>query len=197
MREIIIATKNVGKVKDFEALFAPKGFEVKSLLDFPALEDVEETGTTFAENATIKAETISKKLNKIVIADDSGLAIDALNGEPGVYSARYAGEDKDDDANIDKVLTKLQGVPFKQRTGRFHCALAIAVPNEQTIVVEGTCEGYILTERRGENGFGYDPIFFVEQWNRSMAELSKAEKNKISHRAHALRKLAPFIDAQF
>ncbi|MEH7357638.1 XTP/dITP diphosphatase [Priestia aryabhattai] len=197
MREIIIATKNAGKVKDFETLFSPKGFKVTSLLDFPEIEDVEETGVTFAENATLKAETISSALNKPVIADDSGLAIDALNGEPGVYSARYAGENKDDNANIEKVLQKLHDVPFEKRTARFHCTLAIAVPGKRTEFVEGTCEGRILEEKRGENGFGYDPIFFVEKWNCSMAELSKEQKNQISHRANALEKLAPLIDAQF
>lgn len=197
MREIIIATKNAGKVKDFETLFSPKGFKVTSLLDFPEIEDVEETGATFAENATLKAETISSALNKPVIADDSGLAIDALNGEPGVYSARYAGENKDDNANIEKVLQKLHDVPFEKRTARFHCTLAIAVPGKRTELVEGTCEGRILEEKRGENGFGYDPIFFVEKWNCSMAELSKEQKNQISHRANALEKLAPLIDAQF
>ncbi|AKP79695.1 MULTISPECIES: XTP/dITP diphosphatase [Priestia] len=197
MREIIIATKNAGKVKDFETLFSPKGFKVTSLLDFPEIEDVEETGVTFAENATLKAETISSALNKPVIADDSGLAIDALNGEPGVYSARYAGENKDDNANIEKVLQKLHDVPFEKRTARFHCTLAIAVPGKRTELVEGTCEGRILEEKRGENGFGYDPIFFVEKWNCSMAELSKEQKNQISHRANALEKLAPLIDAQF
>lgn len=197
MREIIIATKNAGKVKDFETLFSPKGFKVKSLLDFPEIEDVEETGVTFADNATLKAEAISSALNKLVIADDSGLAIDALNGEPGVYSARYAGENKDDNANIEKVLQKLNDVPFEKRTARFHCALAIAVPGKRTEIVEGTCEGHILEEKRGENGFGYDPIFFVEKWRCSMAELSKEQKNQISHRANALKKLAPLIDAQF
>ncbi|WEA43930.1 XTP/dITP diphosphatase [Priestia aryabhattai] len=197
MREIIIATKNAGKVKDFETLFSPKGFQVKSLLDFPEMEDVEETGVTFAENATLKAEAISFALNKPVIADDSGLAIDALNGEPGVYSARYAGENKDDNANIEKVLQKLNDVPFEKRTARFHCALAIAVPGKRTEIVEGTCAGHILEEKRGENGFGYDPIFFVEKWRCSMAELSKEQKNQISHRANALKKLAPLIDAQF
>ncbi|MED4004535.1 XTP/dITP diphosphatase [Priestia aryabhattai] len=197
MREIIIATKNAGKVKDFETLFSPKGFKVTSLLDFPEIEDVEETGVTFAENATLKAETISSALNKPVIADDSGLAIDALNGEPGVYSARYGGENKDDNANIEKVLQKLHDVPFEKRTARFHCTLAIAVPGKRTELVEGTCEGRILEEKRGENGFGYDPIFFVEKWNCSMAELSKEQKNQISHRANALEKLAPLIDAQF
>lgn len=197
MREIIIATKNAGKVKDFETLFSPKGFKVKSLLDFPEIEDVEETGVTFSENATLKAEAISSALNKPVIADDSGLAIDALNGEPGVYSARYAGENKDDNANIEKVLQKLNDVPFEKRTARFHCALAIAVPGKRTEIVEGTCEGHILEEKRGENGFGYDPIFFVEKWRCSMAELTKGQKNQISHRANALKKLAPLIDAQF
>ncbi|MBY0197634.1 XTP/dITP diphosphatase [Priestia megaterium] len=197
MREIIIATKNAGKVKDFETLFSPKGFKVKSLLDFPEIEDVEETGVTFAENATLKAEAISSALNKPVIADDSGLAIDALNGEPGVYSARYAGENKDDNANIEKVLQKLNDVPFEKRTARFHCALAIAVPGKRTEIVEGTCEGHILEEKRGENGFGYDPIFFVEKWICSMAELTKEQKNQISHRANALKRLAPLIDAQF
>jgi XTP/dITP diphosphohydrolase len=197
VREIIIATKNAGKVKDFETLFSPKGFKVKSLLDFPEIEDVEETGVTFAENATLKAEAISSALNKPVIADDSGLAIDALNGEPGVYSARYAGENKDDNANIEKVLQKLNDVPFEKRTARFHCALAIAVPGKRTEIVEGTCEGHILEEKRGKNGFGYDPIFFVEKWRCSMAELSKEQKNQISHRANALKKLAPLIDAQF
>lgn len=197
MREIIIATKNAGKVKDFETLFSPKGFKVKSLLDFPEIEDVEETGVTFPENATLKAEAISSALNKPVIADDSGLAIDALNGEPGVYSARYAGENKDDNANIEKVLQKLNDVPFKKRTARFHCALAIAVPGKRTEIVEGTCEGHILEGKRGENGFGYDPIFFVEKWRCSMAELTKEQKNQISHRANALKRLAPLIDAQF
>ncbi|MBY0092855.1 XTP/dITP diphosphatase [Priestia megaterium] len=197
MREIIIATKNAGKVKDFETLFSPKGFKVKSLLDFPEIEDVEETGVTFAENAKLKAEAISSALNKPVIADDSGLAIDALNGEPGVYSARYAGENKDDNANIEKVLQKLNDVPFEKRTARFHCALAIAVPGKRTEIVEGTCEGHILEEKRGENGFGYDPIFFVEKWRCSMAELTKEQKNQISHRANALKRLAPLIDAQF
>ncbi|MCM3795591.1 MULTISPECIES: XTP/dITP diphosphatase [Priestia] len=197
MREIIIATKNAGKVKDFETLFSPKGFKVKSLLDFPEIEDVEETGVTFAENATLKAEAISSALNKPVIADDSGLAIDALNGEPGVYSARYAGENKDDNANIEKVLQKLNDVPFEKRTARFHCSLAIAVPGKRTEIVEGTCKGHILEEKRGENGFGYDPIFFVEKWRCSMAELTKEQKNQISHRANALQKLAPLIDAQF
>ncbi|WP_110111534.1 XTP/dITP diphosphatase [Bacillus sp. CGMCC 1.16541] len=194
MKELIIATQNAGKVKEFQSLFHEKGFVVKSLLDFLHIEDIEETGTTFIENAMIKAEAVSQLLNKVVIADDSGLAVDALDGEPGVYSARYAGNEKDNEANIQKVLMKLQGVPSEKRTARFHCALAIAIPNEETAVVEGTCEGTILEEKRGEGGFGYDPIFFVDEWNRTMAELSKEQKNNISHRAKALEKLVPLIE---
>lgn len=189
MKQIIIATKNKGKVADFEVLFAPRGIQVKSLLDFEEDMDIEETGTTFKENAILKAEGISKLLNETVIADDSGLAVDALNGEPGVYSARYAGESKDDAANIEKVLHNLAGVPQDQRTARFHCALAIARPGKETLVVEGHCEGIIADKPAGEFGFGYDPIFFVPEEGKTMAQLSKEEKNKISHRAAAMRKM--------
>ncbi|WP_102345356.1 XTP/dITP diphosphatase [Bacillus sp. Marseille-P3661] len=190
MREILIATKNLGKVKEFKSLFSQKGIAVKSLLDFPAIEDVEETGETFIENAKLKAETIAKQFNEIVIADDSGLSIDALNGEPGVYSARYAGEPKSDLANIEKVLEKLSGVPFGKRTARFYCVLAVAIPDKETKCIEGTCEGIITESPVGENGFGYDPIFYVREKEKTMAELTNEEKNTISHRANAMKKLA-------
>lgn len=189
MKSVIIATKNIGKAKEFEKLFLPKGLAVKTLLDYPDIEDVEETGTTFEENAILKAETIANNLGVRVIADDSGLEIDALEGRPGVYSARYAGPEKNDENNIDKVLEELQGVPEKERTARFCCALAMAEPGMETLTVFGTCEGRILNERRGTNGFGYDPIFFVEEEGKAMAELASNEKNKISHRAKAIRKL--------
>jgi XTP/dITP diphosphohydrolase len=189
VKEVIIATKNAGKAKEFQSLFAEKGIEVKSLLDFDNVPDINETGKTFVENAVLKAEAIANYFNKIVIADDSGLAVDALDGKPGVYSARYAGEQKNDQANIEKVLAELKGVPFEQRTARFHCALAVAIPQGRTVVVEGTCEGYITEEARGTNGFGYDPIFYVPDKQKTMAELSKEEKNKISHRANALKEL--------
>ncbi|MEH7223045.1 XTP/dITP diphosphatase [Bacillus sp. JJ1566] len=189
MKEIMIATKNSGKVKEFKDLFARQGIEVKSLLDYPNIEDVEETGVTFAENAQIKADSIAKKLHIPVIADDSGLAIDYLDGRPGVYSARYAGEHKNDLDNLNKVLDELKGVPNEKRTARFHCALALAIPGEETEIVEGTCEGIIKEEPVGENGFGYDPIFFVPDKGKTMAELSKDEKNQISHRGNALKKL--------
>ncbi|WP_044894582.1 XTP/dITP diphosphatase [Bacillus alveayuensis] len=197
MKEVIIATKNAGKVKEFQTLFAEKAVKVKSLLDIEDAPDVEETGETFAENAILKAETIANYLNKVVIADDSGLAVDALGGKPGVYSARYAGEHKNDKENMAKVLEELNGVPFEQRTARFHCALAVAIPNQRTVVVEGTCEGYIAEAPTGTNGFGYDPIFYVPEQQKTMAELSKEEKNKISHRANALKKLEKIWDELF
>lgn len=189
MKQVVIATKNKGKAKDFEALFAPLGYEVVTMFDVAPNMEIEETGTTFEENAVLKAETLAKALNTIVIADDSGLAVDALNGEPGVYSARYAG-DHDDEANIVKVLEKLTGVPKEKRTARFCCALAIAGPEMETFTVFGTCEGIMLEEKRGTNGFGYDPIFYVPHLQRAMAELSPEEKGAISHRGNAIRKLA-------
>jgi XTP/dITP diphosphohydrolase len=189
MEEVIIATKNSGKAKEFERIFQAKGILVKTLLDFPVIEDVEETGTTFEENAKIKSETIANLLGKMVIADDSGLEVDALDGRPGVYSARYAGPQKNDEDNIDKVLAELNGVPENERTARFRCVLAVSQPGKKTVTFSGACEGIILTERRGTNGFGYDPIFFVEAKEKAMAELNPEEKNKISHRAMAIKKL--------
>ena len=189
MKQVVIATKNKGKAKDFEALFQPLGYEVVTMFDVAPDMEIEETGTTFEENAILKAETLAKELNMIVIADDSGLVVDALGGEPGVYSARYAG-DHDDEANIVKVLENLADVPAEKRTARFMCALAIAGPEMGTTTVFGTCEGVILDEKRGTNGFGYDPIFFVPELDRSMAQLTPEEKGAISHRGNAIRKLA-------
>ncbi|MFF2447753.1 XTP/dITP diphosphatase [Neobacillus sp. NPDC058068] len=195
MNEVIIATKNPGKAREFEHIFASRGIVVRTLLDFPEIPDVEETGSTFEENAILKAEAVSKALNKMVIGDDSGLMVDALEGRPGIYSARYAGEPKNDQNNTDKVLSELKNVPEAERTARFYCALAVAVPGQETITVSGTCEGRILEERRGSNGFGYDPVFYVPEQGSAMAELSSDEKNKISHRANALKKLDVVLDS--
>lgn len=192
MKQVVIATKNKGKAKDFEALFTPLGYEVVTMFDVAPDMEIEETGTTFEENAVLKAETLSKALRTIVIADDSGLAVDALDGAPGVYSARYAG-DHDDEANIVKVLENLKGLPEEKRTARFMCALAIAGPDLETTTVFGSCEGIILEEKRGTNGFGYDPIFFVPALDRAMAELTPEEKGAISHRGNAIRKLADLL----
>lgn len=195
MKEVIIATKNPGKAKEFEHIFASRGITVRTLLDFPEIADVEETGTTFEENAILKAEAVSRLLNKMVIGDDSGLIVDALDGRPGIYSARYAGEHKNDQENTDKVLRELAGVSEADRTARFYCALAVALPNQEVITVSGTCEGRILEERRGSRGFGYDPVFYVPEKGLAMAELPSSEKNKISHRANALKKLDTVLDS--
>lgn len=188
MKQVVIATKNKGKAKDFEAIFKPLHYEVVTMLDIASDMEIEETGTTFEENAILKAEALSQALGKLVIADDSGLAIDALGGEPGVFSARYAG-DHDDEANIQKVLEKMQGIPDEERTARFVCAIAISGPNIETRTFLGACEGRILHEKRGTNGFGYDPIFYVPELGRTMAELTPEEKGAISHRGNAIRKL--------
>lgn len=188
MKQILVATNNKGKVRDFEQLFKPHGIEVISLKDLNEPIEVEETGTTFEENAILKAEETAKILGKWVISDDSGLEIDALNGEPGVYSARYAGEPKDDEANIDKALNGLKDIPEGSREARFRCVLAIAGPGIETKTFSGSCDGSILFERHGENGFGYDPIFYVPSEGKAMAELTPAEKATISHRGVAMRK---------
>ncbi|MEH7248818.1 XTP/dITP diphosphatase [Neobacillus niacini] len=195
MKEVIIATKNPGKAKEFEHIFAPRGIKVRTLLDYPEIADVEETGKTFEENAILKAEAVSLALNKMVIGDDSGLIVDALEGRPGIYSARYAGEPKSDQKNLEKVLGELKGIPEENRTARFYCALAVALPGKETITVAGTCEGRILEEQRGTNGFGYDPVFYVPEKGYAMAELSSDEKNKISHRANALKQLDVILDS--
>ncbi|MCM3458289.1 XTP/dITP diphosphatase [Bacillus atrophaeus] len=194
MKEAIIATHNPGKVKEFKDILAPKGYDVKSLADIGFLEEIEETGHTFEENAVLKAEAVAKAVNKMVIADDSGLSVDNLGGSPGVYSARYAGEQKDDTANINKVLQELKGIEKEQRTARFRCALAVSIPGKETKTVEGHVEGYIAEEPKGENGFGYDPIFIVKDKDKTMAELTSDEKNKISHRANALKKLSQLLE---
>ncbi|AFI29359.1 non-canonical purine NTP pyrophosphatase [Bacillus subtilis] len=195
MKEAIIATHNPGKVKEFKEILEPKGYDVKSLAEIGFTEEIEETGHTFEENAILKAEAVAKAVNKMVIADDSGLSIDNLGGRPGVYSARYAGEQKDDQANINKVLSELKGIEKEQRTARFRCALAVSIPGEETKTVEGHVEGYIAEEPRGEYGFGYDPIFIVKDKDKTMAELTSDEKNKISHRADALKKLSKLLEA--
>lgn len=187
--EILIATNNAGKAKEFEALFAKKGFKVKTLRDFPEIPEVEETGVTFEENARLKAETIARRLNMLVLADDSGLKVDALDGAPGVFSARYAGEFKSDAANNAKLMHELTGVSKEERTAQFHCTLALALPGKDSLVVEGEVEGIILTIPKGDNGFGYDPLFFVESKGKTMAELTQEDKNTLSHRAVALEKL--------
>jgi ribonuclease PH len=186
---IIVATRNPGKAKEFQAIFSEKGYQVKTLLDYPDLPDVEETGTTFEENARLKAETIASVLNCPVLADDSGLMVAALNGQPGIYSARFAGEPKCDASNNAKLLHELTGVPKEKRQATFHCTLVFAAPDKESLVVEGEWQGEIGTIPRGENGFGYDSLFYVPELGQTAAELSGAVKNQVSHRGKAVAKL--------
>lgn len=188
-RSIVIATKNLGKAKEFESMFREKNIQVKTLLDFPKIPDIEETGHTFEENACLKAETLCNVLQIPVLSDDSGLMVDALNGDPGVYSARYAGEDKNDDLNNEKLLVQLHNVPQYKRTAKFVCVIALAFPDKPTIIAKGEVKGIINEAPRGKNGFGYDPLFFLPEKSKTMAELTPEIKNKVSHRYNALQKL--------
>ncbi|GGI41555.1 XTP/dITP diphosphatase [Mammaliicoccus stepanovicii] len=193
MKDIIIASNNKGKINDFKAIF-PKA-NVIGISEIAPDFDVEETGETFEENAILKAETASKTLNKIVIADDSGLSVKALNGEPGIYSARYAGESKNDQDNINKLLANLEGV--NERDAEFVCAIAVSEPGKETLTYIGKVHGEIINDQRGENGFGYDPIFFVPSLDRTMAELTAAEKSSISHRGNAIKLMNEDIGERF
>lgn len=194
MRILVLATKNRGKAVEFSALL-PADIKIMTLDDMNMLSP-DETGMTFAENATMKAVEVSKLVDAIVLADDSGLEVDALNGEPGVYSARYAGEPGNDRSNIDLLLRRLEGVDESKRAGRFVCSVVVARGGDVLFSAEGRCEGRIGHERRGENGFGYDPVFCFDD-GRTMAELSTGEKNQISHRAMAYRNVADRLKALF
>ena len=185
--KIIFATGNTGKVREVKAILADLNMEVLSMKEAGVTSEAEENGATFAENAIIKARDIAERVeDAIVMADDSGLVVDALNGEPGIYSARYLGEDTSYRIKNANIIQRLEGVPVEERTARFACAIAAVLPNGEVLTTEGTIEGYIGYEERGEGGFGYDPIFMVPELGRSTAELTAEEKNAISHRGKAL-----------
>ncbi len=189
-KKIVLATGNAGKVRELGAMLADAGIEVVPQTEFDVPE-AEETGLTFVENAIIKAQNAAKHTGLPAIADDSGIEVDALNGEPGVYSARYAGGHGDSNANNEKLLKEMENVDAGKRTARFQCVM-VYVEHEKDptpLIAQGSWEGEILTEKRGENGFGYDPVFWVSQENCSAAELSADVKNSLSHRGQALRKL--------
>ncbi|MEM1483929.1 RdgB/HAM1 family non-canonical purine NTP pyrophosphatase [Oscillospiraceae bacterium PP1C4] len=186
--QVIVATGNKGKLREFERIFAQCGIEVIEQGAICPDLIVEETGSTFAENAFLKADAVHRLTGKAAVADDSGLCIDALDGAPGVYSARYAGEDTPYPAKIQKLLDELKGVPVDWRTARFVAHICYIDEHGKQVDVEGVCPGYIGSEPRGENGFGYDPIFMVGQ--KSFSELDDAEKDACSHRGKALRELA-------
>lgn len=187
MRKIIFATGNAGKMKEIREILKDLDAEVLSMKEAGVEADIVEDGKTFEENAVIKAKTVCELTGEIALADDSGLEIDYLNKEPGIYSARYMGEDTSYRIKNANLIERLEGVPDEKRTARFVCAIAAAFPDGTVKTVRGTMEGRIGYEEAGENGFGYDPIFYLPEYGCSSAELSMEEKNKISHRGKALQ----------
>ena len=196
--KIIFATGNENKMKEIRMILSDLGMPILSMKEAGIDVDVVEDGTTFEENALIKAAEIAKEVeNCIVLADDSGLEIDYLNGEPGIYSARYAGENTSYDIKNNMLLERLAGVPAEERTARFVCAIAAAFPDGTTEVVRGTIEGQIGYEMAGENGFGYDPIFYVPEYKCTTAEMDPETKNQLSHRGNALRAMRDIMEKKY
>ncbi len=195
MTEMVLATGNKGKLAEFQRLLEGLDIQVHSMKEYPEIGEIVEDGDSFAANALIKARAVCKATGKPAMADDSGLMVDALDGAPGIFSARFAGEQRSDADNNEKVLQLLEDVADANRTARFFCAIAIVLPNGDEYTVEGTCEGVILRALQGEGGFGYDPLFYVPDMGKTFAELSMEEKNRISHRGHANRKAVEIIRA--
>jgi XTP/dITP diphosphohydrolase len=193
-KTIVLATHNAGKIREFRAVLLPLGYEVVSVKQLlPDLIEPEETGATFEENARLKAMYYMKATGKPCLADDSGIIADALNGQPGVYSARYAGEPANDEANNQKLINALAPFPPELRTVRYRCVLFLVFPDGREIEASGDCEGLLRDFYAGTGGFGYDPLFYVPQKGKTMAELTMDEKNEISHRGKALRKLVELL----
>ncbi len=194
---LVLATRNRGKIVELERILAGAGLDVELVgVDaFPEVGDVAETGASFADNALLKARAVAGAVRLPAVADDSGLCVDALNGMPGILSARWAGRHGDDTANLELVLAQLADVPDERRGGHFACAAALALPDGRDEVVEGRLDGVIIRSPRGTNGFGYDPIFVPSGEERTTAEMSADEKDAISHRGRAFRALAPRVAA--
>lgn len=194
--EIIIASKNLHKIREFREMFKSiKGFDIASLMNFPEYIPPPETGSTFKENALIKARDVSKKLNQWALADDSGLVVARLNGEPGVHSQRYAGDNATDIDNRRKLLSNMQNLRGLERSAYFECCLALCGPNGFEKCVSGVCEGYIIDEERGRNGFGYDPLFVKHDYDKTFAEMDESVKNRISHRYKAFEKMLVVLES--
>ncbi|MBD5544011.1 MAG: XTP/dITP diphosphatase [Lachnospiraceae bacterium] len=189
MRKIIFATGNEGKVREVQAIMADMDVEVLSLKQAGISAEIEENGASFEENAVIKAKEIAKLTDAVVLADDSGLEIDYLNKEPGIYSARYLGEDTPYREKNRLILERMEKAPEEKRTARFICAMAAVLPDGTLITTHGAMEGRIGYESKGENGFGYDPIFYLPEYGMTSAQIDPAEKNRISHRGKALREM--------
>ncbi len=188
MTRLLLATKNPAKVREYTRLLEGVPYEIVTLADEGIYQVVDETGKTLEENATLKAKSYACQSNLLALADDSGLEVDALGGEPGALSARFAGEGASDSERIDYLLAKLTGIPWEERTARFRCLIAIASPQGEVELCQGECRGIIAFEPKGENGFGYDPIFYLHQLEKTMAELTMDKKNEVSHRGQAARK---------
>ena len=197
MKTLLIATRNTGKIREYRNLFADLPFNLADLNDFDIREDVPETGSTFTENAQLKATTYCRLAGVLTLADDSGLEVDALDGEPGVLSARYGGPELDDDDRVTLLLSNMSGVPGWQRKAWFRAVLALAAPPDGNIVetAEGTVEGAICHEPIGHNGFGYDPVFWLPGRAMTMAQLTAEEKNAVSHRGTAAKAMATFLES--
>ena len=191
-RPLVLATRNKGKIAKFKTLFSGFPIEMKSLNDFGPIPGVVEDGKTFEDNAYKKAHFTAKILGFPALADDSGLVVEALGGQPGVFSARYAGEGAGDEANILKLLKAMEGV--SDRRAAFECVIAIAVPRGPALIYSGRCEGEIARGRTGKNGFGYDSVFFYQPLGKTFAEMSQEEKNRVSHRGKAMAKLLDEFD---
>ena len=192
MFDLVLGTNNQKKLVELRLLLPEDRFKLTTLAEIPESIDVEETGTTFTENAALKATEQAKLLGRWVLAEDSGLTVDALKGEPGVYSARYAGQHGDDEANNEKLLKELSGVPMERRTAKFNCYLCLSDPDGNVrLEGNGTCGGMIATERSGKAGFGYDPLFIIPEYHRTFGELDLTVKRAISHRSRALRSFIP------
>ena len=193
MLEIVIATSNRHKVRELRALLPVPGIRWRSLAEFPSVPVVRETGRTFEANAMLKAQTVARATGRIALADDSGLEVDALHGAPGVRSARFAGRHGADRANNDLLLRRLRGLPPGRRRVRYRCALALAIPAGVVTVTHGAWGGRIADRARGRGGFGYDPIFFIPRFGKTVGQLPMSTKRRLSHRAQAARKMRPIL----
>ena len=191
--EVVIATRNAGKLLEIQSILAPLGLKIISLSHFPEIPEIIEDGQTFEENAVKKAVAVARQTGRIAIADDSGLAVDALHGRPGVFSSRYAGENATDADRYRKLLKEMAEIPQRKRGAAFICAIAVASPEGKTETVEGQCHGEIAPTPRGSHGFGYDPVFYLPELGKTMAELDPEVKNRISHRARALERLKSIL----
>ncbi len=187
--KIVLATRNMGKIKEIKDILTNLDLEILTLNEFPEIPPPVEDGKDFEENALKKAKFVANYLNMPALADDSGIEVEALNKRPGILSARYAGEDATDEENNGKLLKELEGIPFEKRRASYRCVIALVLPSGREEIIEGSCYGFIALEPKGSEGFGYDPLFYVPEYGKTMAELPLEIKNRISHRGRAMAKL--------